>query len=165
MAKSSGMILAIETRNIIENSAAMTSKKRNALKQIRVSLLFAAFILSSTAPRVIELEANNLGGKSGEVFRDCPGCPEMVVVPAGSFSMGSSESEKAWAASHGASAESVSDEAPQHHVTLKSFALGKYDVTRAEYAVFVHEIGYPPCDGCGKDSFKWNKQPDLNWQN
>ena len=27
--------------------------------------------------------------KSGEAFRDCPDCPEMVVIPAGSFEMGS----------------------------------------------------------------------------
>jgi formylglycine-generating enzyme required for sulfatase activity len=30
----------------------------------------------------------------GRVFRDCPDCPEMVAVPAGSFIMGSPESEK-----------------------------------------------------------------------
>jgi formylglycine-generating enzyme required for sulfatase activity len=35
---------------------------------------------------------------------------------------------------------------------------------RAEYAAFVRETGYPPGDGCGKDSFKWNKQPELNWK-
>jgi hypothetical protein len=66
------MILVIETRNMIENSASMTSKKRNALKQICTSLLFAAFILGSTTPNVIEPQANNLDGKPGEVFRDCP---------------------------------------------------------------------------------------------
>src|SRR5262245_56681133 len=26
---------------------------------------------------------------SGAVFRDCPDCPELVVIPGGSFSMGS----------------------------------------------------------------------------
>ena len=39
----------------------------------------------------------------GAVFRDCPNCPEMVVVPAGHFIMGSSATEKAWAAKHGGS--------------------------------------------------------------
>ena len=29
--------------------------------------------------------------KPGESFRDCPNCPEMVVVPAGIFMMGSPE--------------------------------------------------------------------------
>ena len=126
----------------------------------------AAIIFAVTALRVVDLKANDLAAaKPGAVFRECPDCPEMLVIPPGSFTMGSPDSEKVWAASHGASPQSVSDEAPQHRVTLRSFALGKYDVTRAEYAVFVRETGYPPGDGCGKDSFKWNKQPDLNWQN
>jgi formylglycine-generating enzyme required for sulfatase activity len=88
----------------------------------------------------------------------------MVVIPAGSFTMGSSAVEQSWAASHGGSLESVADESPQHLVTLTSFALGKYDVTRGEYAAFVRETGYPAGDGCGPDSFKWNKQPGVSWQ-
>jgi formylglycine-generating enzyme required for sulfatase activity len=89
----------------------------------------------------------------------------MVVVPAGEFIMGSSPSEKAWAIAHGATASAVADEAPQHRVSLPSFALGKYDVTRDEYAGFVRETGYPAGDGCGRDSFKWTKQPDMSWRN
>src|SRR5437870_5595659 len=136
------------------------------MKRIGIFFLSAAIIFAVTALRVVDLKANDLAAaKPGAVFRECPDCPEMLVIPPGSFTMGSPDSEKVWAASHGASPQSVSDEAPQHRVTLRSFALGKYDVTRAEYAVFVRETGYPPGDGCGKDSFKWNKQPDLNWQN
>jgi len=89
----------------------------------------------------------------------------MVVIPAGGFTMGSSAAEKSWAASNGGSRESVADEAPQHEVSLKPFALTKYDVTRGEYAAFVRETGYPPGDGCGPDSFKWDKQPGVSWQN
>lgn len=101
----------------------------------------------------------------GNVFRDCPDCPEMVVIPAGSFTMGSSASEKTWAATHGLDAgfgaeisqhklslqdfaSAVADEAPQHKVSLRSFALGKYDVTRREYAAFVNETGYRSDNGC-----------------
>lgn len=70
------------------------------------------------------------GLTAGAVFRDCPDCPEVVVIPAGSFTMGSPPEEQTWAASHGAKAEWVSDESPQRPVSLRSFALGKYDVTR-----------------------------------
>ena len=100
----------------------------------------------------------------GTSFRGCPDCPEMVVIPAGRFTMGSSPGEKAWAAAHGGSAYAVADEAPQHTVTLKSFALGKYDVTRGEYAAFVRATGYPAGDGCGQVSTSWKKQADLDWQ-
>jgi formylglycine-generating enzyme required for sulfatase activity len=104
------------------------------------------------------------GRAPGSVFRDCPDCPEMVVIPTGNFTMGSSSAEKSWAASQVGSAEGVADEAPQHDVSMPSFAMGKYDVTRGEYAAFVRETGHSTGDGCGRDSFKWEKRPDLTWQ-
>ena len=62
--------------------------------------------------------------RPGKVFRDCPECPEMVVVPAGSFRMGSPSSEK----------DRDDDEGPQHRVTIpEPFAVGKYEVTFAEW--------------------------------
>jgi hypothetical protein len=36
----------------------------------------------------------------GSVFRDCPACPEMVIIPAGGLTMGSSPAELQWAATH-----------------------------------------------------------------
>ncbi len=89
----------------------------------------------------------------------------MVVVPAGMFTMGSSAADKAWAASHGGNLESVADESPQHVVSIKSFALSQDDVTRSEFAVFARETGFPAGDGCGSDSFKWNKQAGVGWPN
>ena len=63
----------------------------------------------------------------GERFRDCAQCPEMVVVPAGSFLMGSPESEwEPWVR--------YDDERPAHRVTIAvSFAVGVYEVTFAEW--------------------------------
>jgi formylglycine-generating enzyme required for sulfatase activity len=56
------------------------------------------------------------------VFRDASFAPELVVVPAGGFLMGSSEEE---------------DERPQHHVTIaRRFAIGRYPVTFDEYDRF-----------------------------
>jgi formylglycine-generating enzyme required for sulfatase activity len=101
---------------------------------------------------------------SASAFRDCGECPEMVVIPAGRFIMGSSPAEKSWAARHGATLSSVADEAPQHEVSVSSFALGKYDVTRDEYAAFVRDTGYLGGGGCGVDSFKWRMRPELSWQ-
>jgi formylglycine-generating enzyme required for sulfatase activity len=148
--------------HLINNWQMNPDRKRTLLAAL---LLSAACIFAVTAARADEPQVKDVAvAKPGTVFRDCPDCPEMVVIPAGSFNMGSPEPEKVWATKHGASPQSVSDEAPQHHVVVRSFALGKYDVTRAEYAIFVRETGYPPGDGCGKDSFKWNKEADLNWQ-
>jgi len=142
--------------------------------QIRIFFLLAVLIFTGTAlgqGRKSGAPANASAGPTskrvpGAVFRDCPDCPEMVVVPAGNFTMGSSDSEKTWAASHGASPESVSDESPQHNVSLRPFALGKYDVTRGEYAAFVRETGYPAGDGCFESSMpKSSKRARASWQN
>src|SRR5688572_3055059 len=66
--------------------------------------------------------------KPGDTFRDCAECPEMVVIPAGRFDMGTTQKE----------AGPLSDEVPQHRVTLaQPFAVGKFEVTKGEYAAFV----------------------------
>ncbi len=122
--------------------------------------LVAVFAVSA-----LFLVVSSFGGAAADkTFQDCAECPQMVVVPAGTFTMGSSQTEKAWAASHGGSLPSVADEAPQHSVVIKSFAIGKYDVTRGEYAAFVRETSYSDGDGCGPDSFKWKKQAKLSWR-
>jgi len=78
-------------------------------------LLALALAATACAQRgANEHAAEGPGRGSGAVFRDCPDCPEMVVVPAGRFTMGSPASEKSWAALHGGSLESVADESPQH---------------------------------------------------
>jgi len=103
--------------------------------------------------------------KQGTVFRDCPDCPEMVTLPAGSFAMGSSDAEKKWVVAHGGTLDSVSDEAPQHPVTLHDFAIGKYDVTRAEYAAFVKDTGHPTVKGCYQQGNPDSPfYPDATWQ-
>jgi formylglycine-generating enzyme required for sulfatase activity len=56
------------------------------------------------------------------VFKDCETCPEMVVIPAGSFKMGD------------LSGTGESEEKPVHEVKIGySFAVGKYEVTQAEW--------------------------------
>ncbi|HEY2092975.1 MAG TPA: formylglycine-generating enzyme family protein [Thermoanaerobaculia bacterium] len=134
------------------------------MKDLRIILLLGC---SFTIPMHTSARAQAAPRAAGAIFRDCRACPEMVVLPSGTFTMGSSADEKLWAASHGGTAGSVADEAPQHQVSLPSFALGKYDVTRGEYATFVRETGYAAGDGCGhgRAIFKWEKDPALTWKN
>ena len=59
------------------------------------------------------------GGAPGSTFRDCDHCPEMVVIPAGEFVMGSSMKESGH-----------TDEKPQHKVRFaNNFAVSKTEVT------------------------------------
>lgn len=69
----------------------------------------------------------------GQSFRDCDVCSDMVVVPAGSYTMGSPESEDG----------RYPNESPQHRVTIpRGFAVAKFEVTRGQFAAFVTETGY-----------------------
>ena len=97
----------------------------------------------------------------GTRFRDCPLCPEMVVIPAGAFTMGSAESE----------AGRFKNEGPQHQVTIAhAFAMSLYDVTVGEYRRFVHATGRTLSDGCRIYDEKTFLESDLvrirgrNWQ-
>ena len=86
-----------------------------------------------------ELEIN---GAVGHVFKDCPECPEMVVIPSGTFTMGSSATEQAIANAAGLKTKTTNFEGPQHCVHVRSFAMGRYAVTKAEFAAFVQATGY-----------------------
>ncbi len=60
--------------------------------------------------------------KAGKIFKDCPGCPEMVVIPAGSYRMGDLAGDR------------FHLQKPVHSVTIaKAFAVGIYEVTQAEW--------------------------------
>jgi len=95
----------------------------------------------------------------GTKFRDCArDCPLMVVVPAGTFTMGTDRLD----------IESDGREAPTHTVTFaKPFAVGVYDVTRGEFARFVRASGYRTKKGCNvvDSEGRWISDPDKNWRN
>ncbi len=93
--------------------------------------------------------------KPGDTFRDCETCPELVVIPAGRFSMGTS----------GADPARSPDEAPQHQVTLlRPFAVGRFEVTRGEYAAFARATNQTPATECR--AFNGNEMvltPGRSW--
>jgi formylglycine-generating enzyme required for sulfatase activity len=100
---------------------------------------------------------------SGESFRDrladgqpCPDCPEMVVVPAGKFMMGSPPGEVG----------GTDDERPQRKVTIaRPFAVGKYEVTFGEWDACVAAGGcrHNPHDGSyGSTGWGRGKRPVIN---
>ncbi|MDP6475372.1 MAG: SUMF1/EgtB/PvdO family nonheme iron enzyme [Alphaproteobacteria bacterium] len=91
------------------------------------------------------LQEKRTGPSAGAAFRDCPDCPEMVVVPAGEFMMGSPDSEE----------ERESHEGPVFRVALgQPFAIGKYEVTFAEWDACVGDGG---CNGYRSDDSGWGR--------
>ena len=85
------------------------------------------------------------GPAVGERFRDCPECPEMVVVPAGSFMMGSPSSEVGRS----------NDEGPVHRVRIgEGLAVGVYEVTFEEWDACVRGGG---CNGYRPGDRGWGR--------
>jgi formylglycine-generating enzyme len=95
--------------------------------------VLAALALQLFVPSAIAADAN-------APFRDCPDCPEMQRVPAGTFVMGTPG-----APSHGDTrAES---QATVVRIT-RPFAMGRMEVTRREFRVFLTESGYEQKGDC-----------------
>jgi formylglycine-generating enzyme required for sulfatase activity len=77
-------------------------------------------------------EAATSGSPATRQFSDCPNCPVMVILPPGTFAMGSPQSEVG---------RVRNDESPVHEVNIRSFAIGKFEVTVAEFSLFLGERG------------------------
>ena len=74
----------------------------------------------------------------------CAECPEMVVIPAGSFEMGSNDYD---------------GEKPPHRVSIKSFALGKYEVTQGQWKAVMgsNPSSFEECgDNCPVEQVSWD---------
>ena len=111
--------------------------------------------LANLSTALFDAAADGCGGLSpGMVFRDCPECPEMVVVPGGSFLMGSPQSEP----------RRTGYESPVHGVSIRSFAVGKYEVTFDEWDACVLDGG---CGGRRPEDYGWGggRRPVIfvNW--
>lgn len=123
------------------------------------STFAAAFAVGLALAAISSVQAQTR--TPGQVFRDCADvCPEMVVVPSGSFVMGSP------------AGVGGSDERPQRTVTFaRPFAVGRFEVTFAEWDACVAEDGCPradsPTEGPGHDE-GWGRarRPVFNvsWQ-
>ena len=91
-------------------------------KKFRIISLFFVICLGFTVMRFV--------GSDNSVVSDVPvPPPEMVLIPAGEFQMGSNNEEAG------------SDEQPVHTVYLDAFYMDKYEVTNGEYAAFLNAKG------------------------
>ncbi|MEI9889005.1 MAG: formylglycine-generating enzyme family protein [Rhizomicrobium sp.] len=83
-------------------------------------------------------------------FQECPDCPMMVGIPAGSFVMGSSSGEPGH----------FDNEGPLHTVSVRAFALAKYDVTAAQFLTFLEATQYKPAACNTILDLRWRLNPD-----
>jgi formylglycine-generating enzyme required for sulfatase activity len=117
---------------------------------VRPLVTLALLVLLSSGAETQKKQTED-SSATARIVRDCPVCPELVVVPAGEFMMGSPESETGRS----------SNEGPQRKVTFKEpFAIGKFEVTFAQWDACVVE------DGCkhkpGDEDWGRGRRPVIN---
>jgi sulfatase modifying factor 1 len=101
-------------------------------------IAFSCSMCISSSAHAVEHGKTVKTPRAGTVFRDCRGCPVMVVIPAGRFEMGSPDSDEARS----------DDEGPLHRVKISAFALGRTEITRGQFAKFVRSTQYTVGDNC-----------------
>ena len=87
--------------------------------------------------------------RAGQVIKDCADCPEMVVLPAGSFDMGSNEN---------------ADEQPVHRVNVPGFLIGKTEVTQGQWKALMgsNPSWFSQCgDDCPAERVGWNEAQEF----
>lgn len=90
---------------------------------------------------------------AGEGFKDCPDCPDMVIVPAGSFMMGAAPDE-----------EVATEREDQVRVSIaRPFAVGRFAVTRGEFAAFVAATSHTTVGVCHRIS-ESGRGTDRHWR-
>lgn len=116
------------------------------------ALILSMFLLfPSSSPA-----QSNLKSASTTELKDCQDCPRLVVIPSGSFTMGSPETE-----------DGRESGETQHSVTIsKAFALGKTPVTKGEFRKFVAQTGYNAKGKCFSMDAQGNpgESEIYNWE-
>lgn len=111
------------------------ARATNVLPAVAAALSFSIALAADPAP--------------GNTFRDCPACPEIMVVPAGEFVMGSTLAETGH-----------TDEKPQHTVRIAhAFGAGKFEVTFEQWDACT-KAGR--CLAANDDGFGRGRYPVIN---
>lgn len=102
------------SRRAAEEAAAAEAARKAAEKAA------AAALAAEAARRAAEAKASGTKPSVAKTFKDCDTCPEMIELPAGSFTMGSKGGD--------------ASEQPAHTVKIgQPFAISRFEVTVAEW--------------------------------
>jgi formylglycine-generating enzyme required for sulfatase activity len=115
---------------------------------ITIALALAFWAVAACSQESDQTTTTRVNG--GAQFQDCAGCPDMIVIAAGEFVMGSPPSEQYRGAEM------------QHRVTIPSpFAVSKFEITFKQWDACVAGGG---CGGYVPDDQGWGrgKRPVIN---
>jgi formylglycine-generating enzyme required for sulfatase activity len=101
-----------------------------------------------------------------DALSECPECPTMIRIPAGSFAMGTAEKNLVL---NPRSGKLNTNETPQHDVTFaEAFWLSQHEITVEQFAAFSEASGYVAAGGClrlDRETLKLTTDENSNWQN
>lgn len=138
----------------------------SAIKTKTVALVKASTAKTATAmPSAPTTEADSVLNQAPQIWRvskapvelwDGANYPEMIVVPAGEYTMGSPTTE----------AGRQANEGPRRRVRIGySFAVSKYPITVGEFSQFVEETHYDAGNQCySLKGEKWDRYSGSNWR-
>ena len=113
------------------------------------------YIAAATAKLQAIKEEEAKWPQPGQIIKDCADCPEMVVVPAGNFTMGSNKRGNIVM-----DVKMSGDESPAHSVTIRqSFAMGKTEITQGQWKALMggdNPSYFSNCgDNCPVEQVTW----------
>lgn len=136
------------------------SEPSHAVASSASTLLRFSPLLFNFVTLICPLLSNAQEAASERMLQDCATCPPMVVVPGGSFIMGSPDTEL----------ERRDVEGPQIELRIEQFAMSATEVTRGQYARFAADTERSEDGGCftyGFGSFTDPNaiDPRASWRN
>ena len=118
-------------------------------------------LVLASAAALVHVAAALGQGTPGSAFRDCPECPEMVVIPAGRFIMGAAPGEEE---REGVPERFRGRAEPRAEIEVASFALGRFEVAVGEFAAFMDQTRHLVFTGNCRTAF-WVLNSKLDWRN
>lgn len=134
---------------IILSSFTLTTTKKNSVKNSSLLVELKVAAKPKTAESQKRPGSNKLTGSNNSEV------PQMIYVQGGSFNMGSNTDDD--------------DAKPAHRVTLRSYYIGKYEISVADFRKFINSTRYQTTADQEGSSFiwtgtKWQRQNGVNWE-
>ena len=124
------------------------------------SLLFAVILAAAEAAQAAPPAATNAPPQEGvkKSSKTTAGnaddrLGEMITIPAGTFLMGN----------NGHEGFEGPEEFPQHSVNLRTYQIGKYEVTRGQYRKFIEAGGYQNPSYWSPEGWKWKESDTIDY--
>ena len=134
---------ALEEAKAAELARAQALEQAKAAEQVKAAETIRLAALATADPRIGgAVESDEPRFKTTNPFKDCEDCPEMVTVAQGEVLMGSNRNDID-------SGIAAANEGPQHKAIIRQpLAIGRFEVTRDQYAAFVKRSGYKGGERC-----------------